>query len=523
VKDAFSRRWCLIICSVLGCVWAFGCDQQFPSAGSDPVSAVLGEVVEADPALPDVTQDPQSPQDPQEPDPASNPQEPQSPQEPQEPDPAGSDPDPSVQPPTDPTTPQEPQSPDPDPASPDPAEPQDPDPAAPDPGSEPDPNLQPPVEPPTAEFFVDAQEGDDNNAGIGGWGDAWRTLGRAMQSAIPGCVIYLRGTFDTSLAPIYSGTEEQPIRIVGPATIDTQGRDYALAVRGVSWYEFEDLTFQVMNESLPDGSEDEPGTKQYSIGVAILSDGASHNRLTNCSFINAGYGSNRSCLEVIWSDYNIIENCVAIAEALGDKSFGRRAYLISGGSYNEIRDCVNYGPRSPGPDGSTDTGVGVGVTIYGGIYQGSRGIQPEGTPMPCVGNVVLRHTSYDTFAYAFGFTAGYSWVEDNTFQDCMAYVSDQAYAACYANIQPQKGSDGTRCRGNAWINCTVTGGRRGFWVNAMPGCRVENCSVLGEPGITRSGYELRVDPELGLGSFTVVNSTALNVDVEFVGDIVVEP
>jgi len=363
------------------------------------------------------------------------------------------------------------------------------------------------------EIFVDAENGNDDNSGTGGWDDAFRTLAKAMSIAVPGCTIYLRGTFNECLEPSVSGEPGMPIRVVGPAVIDTLGRGYALALRGICWYEFEDITFRVMNASLPDGDYDQPGTKQYSVGVAILSEGACYNTFRRCVFINAGLGSNRACVEIYWlSDHNVLEDCLAISESVGDKSFGRRAYLIAGSNYNRLINCANYGPGCPGPGGSLYSGVGVGVTIYGSIYNGSHGLVPYGTLLPCVGNEVIGHESYGTFAYAFGFTAGYSWVQDNIFRDCIAYVSDKAYAGCYANIQLSKGGVPENCSGNKWINCRIVGGTRGFWVNGMPGCIAEQCEVVGVPGVTRVGYELRVMPETGTGGFTVVNCTAEDVE-----------
>jgi len=360
------------------------------------------------------------------------------------------------------------------------------------------------------EIFVDAENGSDDNSGTGGWDDAFRTLAAAMRVAGPGCVVYLRGTFNEPLEPVNSGEEGAPVRIVGPAVIDTLGQDYALILQGICWYQFEDLTFRVMSEALPEGGPDQPGTQRYSVGVALLTDGACHNRFERCVFENAGLASGRACVEFYWmSDYNVFEECIAIADSSVSGSFGTCGYLVAGASHNRFLNCINYGPWLTG---SAEGGCSAGLAICGSAYSGTGQLAAPGTPLPAVGNEVIGHRSYGTCGVGFALEAGYSWVQDNLFQDCIAYVSDGADAAFYASAGAFDGSEPGRCTGNTWINCVAFGGMRGFWINGMPECRAEGCEVAGSAGITAIAYELTVAEQTGAGGFTVVNCTAEDVE-----------
>jgi len=344
-------------------------------------------------------------------------------------------------------------------------------------------------------FYCDAARGSDKAAGTS-WARAWRTLRYAVSQVRPGDTVYLRGVFNEPLKPVRSGRALAPIRFVGPAVVDTRGEAVAVELRGVSWYRVEDVVFRTMSRDLP-----EP-IKRRPLQVALLVKGAYNNVFERCVFINAGLGTGKSVVALIWwADRNVFRDCVAISESEGNESFGRRAWLVSGSCYNILEHCSNYGPSSPGPGGDKMNGIGVGVTIYGGRDN-------QGNPKPCIGNRVIGHRSYGTYGYAFGITAGFSWCVDNKFVDCVGYVGPDAYAGAYANaFLTRRGCRPRLCARNGWERCVVIGGKRGYWVNGMPGVFADSCWAISVNGTDADAFQVTTQPARTsrYGSFVVRN------------------
>lgn len=354
-------------------------------------------------------------------------------------------------------------------------------------------------------YHVHPDRGDDNNSGLS-VDHAWKTLEHALRRVRGGETIRLHGVFKQSFRPKRSFMPSKPIKFQGPAMIDSRGENVALELRGVSGYIFEDINFRTMSRDLPEEVQRRP------YQVVFLVRGANYNIFIRCRFMNAGLGSGKAVVAMTWgADHNVFRECTAIAESIGKEAFGRRCWLIAGSSNNMLLNCMNYGSAAA----TSIEGEGVGITIYG-----SR--NDKGKPMPCIGNRVLGHRSFNVHMYGMGITAGSSWCRDNWYENCVTYADASALAGAYANaFASREGCEPDKCQNNGWKQCTVIGGQRGYWSRGMKDCHAIGCTVIAETDAMHVGFELTSDPEdiFGAASLEVSEPVLQGVWKQFKGSI----
>jgi len=291
-------------------------------------------------------------------------------------------------------------------------------------------------------YYADAENGNDANDGRS-WRKAVKTLEEICRRAEPGDRLYLRGTFHEPLKPQVSGTFDRPIRVYGPAIIDTLGMGYAVELRGTQHWSFRRIHCQTMSDAVTGTAAEKP------YGVLITRQ-AMKLRFSHCTFRNAGLGTERSPVEIFQSTGVLFRRCVSICGTRGGLMYGKRAWLICGSSFVELFDCANYGGSLPSPAGSETDGAGVGVTIYGAEF--------DGYVAPCAYNLVYRHRSFWTRMYAFGVASGPAWCTHNRFIDCVAYCQDGGFAGMLTALSGSAGQNSaTLSEDNQFRRCTIFG------------------------------------------------------------------
>jgi len=308
-------------------------------------------------------------------------------------------------------------------------------------------------------YHVNAETGDDRNDGRTEE-TAIRTLAEACRRVEPGDTLFLRGIFHEPLMPEISGQMRRPIHVCGPAVIDTLGHCYAAQFRELRHWSLRDIHFRVMGPEVPEWRIEQP------LGVIILRQ-ASHMRFHRCTFIGAGLGTERAPVEIIQSAFSHFTHCTAICPSRDGRMFGKRAWLISGSMQIELDDCSNYGGSELGPNGSLTRGAGVGVTIYGAKL--------DGIALPCIGNIVRRHRSFNTMMYAYGLASGPTFCANNVFERCVAYMRPGGYAGLLTALSGTASSrSGAMSHNNEFRHCTVLGRTRyGLRVRGLQARAVE--------------------------------------------------